>query len=164
MTVYKVGAYVKLAKLWERKRDSAIRLHNEYYREKYRSDNQMSLYGVYVDITGNKEIWKRPQMIQLLMECRSGHVNCIATQTKAYLAANTEDLFFLLHYLFTLPKRIEIVTEDPQFNINTIEDEESQRESLSTAASKYTKVESYRYVSWLNEISVAMKAMEARND
>ena len=164
MTVYKVGAYVKLAKLWERKRDSAIRLHNEYYREKYRSDNQMSLYGVYVDITGNKEIWKRPQMIQLLMECRSGHVNCIATQTKAYLAANTEDLFFLLHYLFTLPKRIEIVTEDPQFNINTIEDEESQRESLSTAASKYAKVESSRYVSWLNEISVAMDAMEARHD
>lgn len=163
MTVYKVGAYVKLAKLWERKRSSAVKLHNEYYRLKYRFDNQMSLQGVYIDITGHKEIWKRPQMIQLMMECRTGHVNCIATQTKAYLAANTEDLFFLIHYLFNLPHRIDIVTEDPQFNINTIKNAESQRENLSAAAAKYAKVESARYVSWLNEISAAMDAMEDRN-
>lgn len=163
MTVYKVGAYVKLAKLWDRKRGSAVKLHNEYYRDKFRSDAQMILHGVYIDITGNKEIWRRPQMIQLLMECRSGHVNCIATQTKAYLAANTEDLFFLLHYLFTLSQRIDIVTEDPQFNINTIENAEFQRESLIAAASKYAKVESSRYVGWLNAVSGAMDEMEIRN-
>ena len=102
-------------------------------------------------------------MIQLLMECRAGHVNCIATQTKAYLAANTEDLFFLIHYLFHLQHRIDIVTEDPQYNINTIANEESQRESLTAAAAKYAKVESSRYVAWLNEISAAMEMMEALN-
>ncbi len=163
MTSYSVGAYVKLAKLWERNRGSACKLHNDYYKEKYGADPSMSLYGVYIDITGNKDLWKRPQMVQLLMECRAGHVNCIATQTKAYLAANTEDLFFLIHYLFTLPRRIDIVTEDPQFNINTITNEESQRESLIAAASKYVKVESSRYVSWLNSVSAAMEAMEGRN-
>lgn len=163
MVRYKVGAYVKLAKLWEKNRNSAVKLHNEYYKTKYGSDSQMDLYGVYIDITGHKEIWKRPQMIQLMMECRTGHVNCIASQTKAYLAANTEDLFFLIHFLFNLPHRIDIVTEDPQFNINTIKNAESQRENLSAAAAKYAKVESARYVSWLNEISAAIDAMEGRN-
>ena len=28
---YRVGGYVKLAKLWERKREEAIQLHEEYY-------------------------------------------------------------------------------------------------------------------------------------
>ena len=163
MTGYKVGAYVKLAKLWERKRDEAVRYHKDYYAAKYANTPQVELKGVFIDITGKKEIWRRPQMIQLLMECRAGHVNCIATQTKAYLAANTEDLFFLIHYLFHLPHRIDIVTEDPQYNINTIANEESQRESLTAAAAKYAKVESARYVAWLNEISAAMDMMEVLN-
>lgn len=163
MPDYKVGAYVKLAKLWERKRTEAIAYHKEYYDVKYSNNPDTRLCGVFIDITGNKEIWKRPQMIQLLLECKYGHINCIATQTKAYLAANTEDLFFLLHYLFGLKNRIEIVTEDPQYNINTIINAESQRENLIAASSKYASVESTRYVSWINELSAAMEAMEVRN-
>ena len=163
MPEYKVGAYVKLAKLWERKRTEAVRYHKDYYAVKYSNNPNLRLFGVFIDITGNKEIWKRPQMIQLLLECRHGHINCIATQTKAYLAANTEDLFFLLHYLFSLKNRIDIVTEDPQYNINTIVNAESQRENLIAAASKYASVESARYVSWINDLSAAMEAMEVRN-
>lgn len=163
MPEYKVGAYVKLAKWWGRKRTEAVNYHKDYYTVKYSNNPNMRLYGVFIDITGNKEIWKRPQMIQLLLECRYGHINCIATQTKAYLAANTEDLFFLLHFLFGLKNRIDIVTEDPQYNINTIINAESQRENLFAAASKYASVESARYVSWINELSAAMEAMEVRN-
>ena len=163
MPEYSVGAYVKLAKWWERKRTEAVSYHKDYYTVKFSNNPNMKLCGVFIDITGNKEIWKRPQMIQLLLECKYGHINCIATQTKAYLAANTEDLFFLLHYLFGLKNRIDIVTEDPQYNINTIVNAESQRENLIAVASKYASVESERYVSWMNDLTNAMDEMENRN-
>ena len=35
---YKVGGYVKLAKLWERSKDAAVAYHSSYYAEKFRDD------------------------------------------------------------------------------------------------------------------------------
>ena len=57
---YKVGGYVKLAKLWERSKDVAVAYHSSYYAERFRDDVDKRLVGVYIDITGNKEIYKRP--------------------------------------------------------------------------------------------------------
>ena len=54
---YKVGGYVKLAKLWERSKDAAVAYHSSYYAEKFRDDADKRLVGVYIDITGNKEIY-----------------------------------------------------------------------------------------------------------
>ena len=149
---YQVAGYVKLAKLWERKREEAITLHQEYYKEKFRTVPNMELVDVYIDITGRKEIWKRPGMLQLLVDCKSKRIKCIATQTKAYLAANTEDFFFVIHYLFTLPNRIDLITEDADYNINTIENAEQQREELMAAAKKYISVEPNRHLEWLYKI------------
>lgn len=86
---YKVGGYVKLAKLWERSKDAAVAYHSSYYAEKFRDDADKRLVGVYIDITGNKEIYKRPEMVHLLKDCKKGAVNLIFSQTRAYLAANT---------------------------------------------------------------------------
>ena len=61
---YKVGGYVKLAKLWERAKDAAVAYHSSYYAEKFRDDADKRLVGVYIDITGNKEIYKRPERLQ----------------------------------------------------------------------------------------------------
>lgn len=61
---YKVGGYVKLAKLWERSKDVAVAYHSSYYAEKFRDDADKRLVGVYIDITGNKEIYKRPEMVR----------------------------------------------------------------------------------------------------
>lgn len=97
---YKVGGYVKLAKLWERSKDAAVAYHSSYYAEKFRDDADKRLVGVYIDITGNKEIYKRPEMVHLLKDCKKGAVNLIFSQTRAYLAANTCDFCFLLKYLF----------------------------------------------------------------
>ena len=58
---YKVGGYVKLAKLWERAKDAAVAYHSSYYAEKFKTDSDKKLVGVYIDITGNKEIYKRPE-------------------------------------------------------------------------------------------------------
>lgn len=103
---YKVGGYVKLAKLWERSKDAAVAYHSSYYAEKFREDADKRLVGVYIDITGNKEIYKRPEMVHLLKDCKKGAVNLIFSQTRAYLAANTCDFCFLLKYLFDLPMRL----------------------------------------------------------
>ena len=100
---YKVGGYVKLAKLWERAKDAAVAYHSSYYAEKFKTDSDKKLVGVYIDITGNKEIYKRPEMVHLLKDCKKGAVNLIFSQTRAYLAANTCDFCFLLKYLFDLP-------------------------------------------------------------
>ena len=34
---YKVGGYVKLAKLWERSKDVAVAYHSSYYAERFRA-------------------------------------------------------------------------------------------------------------------------------
>ena len=62
---YKVGGYVKLAKLWERSKDVAVAYHSSYYAERFRDDADKRLVGVYIDITGNKEIYKRPEMVHI---------------------------------------------------------------------------------------------------
>lgn len=49
---YKVGGYVKLAKLWERSKDAAVAYHSSYYAEKFKTDSDKKLVGVYIDITG----------------------------------------------------------------------------------------------------------------
>ena len=76
--------------------DLGIQLHEKYYEEMFKATPDMELVDVYIDITGNKNIWKRPGMLQLIKDCQNKKVNCIATQTKAYLAANTEDFFFIM--------------------------------------------------------------------
>ena len=78
---YKVGGYVKLAKLWERSKDAAVAYHSSYYAEKFKTDSDKKLVGVYIDITGNKEIYKRPEMVHLLKDCKNGSVNLIFSQT-----------------------------------------------------------------------------------
>ena len=98
------------------------------------------LVGVYIDITGNKEIYKRPEMVHLLKDCKNGSVNLIFSQTRAYLAANTCDFCFLLKYLFDLPMRMDIVTDDDDQRIDTILDVENQRQNLKELAEKYTSI------------------------
>ena len=60
---YNVGGYVKLAKLWERAKDAAVAYHSSYYAEKFRDDADKRLVGVYIDITGNKEIEEKADEI-----------------------------------------------------------------------------------------------------
>ena len=145
---YKVGGYVKLAKLWERAKDAAVAYHSSYYAEKFRDDADKRLVGVYIDITGNKEIYKRPEMVHLLKDCKNGSVNLIFSQTRAYIAANTCDFCFLLKYLFDLPMRVDIVTDDDDQRIDTILDFDNQRQSLKDLAEKYTSIRRKDYLEW----------------
>ena len=69
-------------------------------------------------------------MLHLLKACRNGEVDCIAVQTKAYLAANSEEFCYLLKFLSEMPGLIELVTEDEKYHINTIMNPEQQKEPL----------------------------------
>lgn len=117
--------------------------HSSYYAEKFRDDADKRLVGVYIDITGNKEIYKRPEMVHLLQDCKKGIVNLIFSQTRAYLAANTCDFCFLLKYLFDIPMRVDVVTDDDDQRIDTILDVDNQRQSLKELAEKYTSIRQY---------------------
>lgn len=157
--LYHVAGYVKLAKLWERSRDQAVPYHKEYYRNKFSDASDVELVDVYIDITGNKQIYRRREMVRLLRDCSQGKVNCIATQTKAYLAPNTEELCFLLFFLFHLKYRIDIVSEDNPMQFDTIRNPEQQREALVKMANDYVSLNRTAYSDWENKLREAMNKL-----
>ena len=77
MHIFKIGAYVKLAKLWEKHADAAIPMHHQYFERKYNGVKDSELVDVYIDITGKKHIYQRKAMVQLLSDCKDGRVNTI---------------------------------------------------------------------------------------
>ena len=106
---YKVAGYVKLAKLWEKKEDSAIAYHKKYYAAKFDGIDGYTLVDVYIDITGKKEICKRLEMVRLIRDCQRGRINCIATQSRAYLAANTKEFCYLITLTYTNIKSVSLI-------------------------------------------------------
>ena len=116
-----------------------------------------------IDITGNKEIYKRPEMVHLLKDCKKGAVNLIFSQTRAYLAANTCDFCFLLKYLFDLPMRVDIVTDDDDQRVDTILDIENQRQNLKELAEKYTSIRRKDYLEWRIRLEHEMTKAEKMN-
>lgn len=159
---YRVAGYVKLAKLWERSADKAMAYHHAYYKEKYENSELFVLYNVYVDITGQKEISRRPAMLQVIRDCLQGNANCIAVQTKGYLAANTKEFCYLIKLLFDCGHRIDIVTEDDAYHIDTVNDAEQQRAALHKMANDYTGLNPDDYSEWKLKIlrSIAKLAVD----
>ncbi len=155
--VYRVAGYVKLAKLWEKRRDAALKLHNDYFRQKYENISDCELIHVYVDITGQKTIIKRREMIQLLKLCINSKVDIIDVPTKAYLAANMEEFCFLLHFLFSLNHRVDIVTEDADYHIDTLTNRENVREMLKEMADDYVGLSHERYDKWHRQLIAAIE-------
>ena len=153
---YLVAGYAKLAKLWEKSRSKAIPYHTGYYQNKYSDSSDYELVDVYIDITGNKQTYKRTEMVRLLRDCTLGRVNCIATQTKAYLAANTEELCFLLYFLFHMKVRIDIISEDGEMRIDTIANPEQQRQALQKMANDYVALNASAYQEWESKLREAM--------
>lgn len=153
---YRVGGYVKLAKLWERSRDKAVAYHNNYYKQKYKNNFQMNLVDVYIDITGNKHMYHRPEMIRLLCDCKIGRVNCIAAQTRGYLAANFEEFCYMYSYVSEFNNAIVFITEDEEYQIDTIDNTERQKEELTIMSTKYISATQKEYELWKDKLEQAM--------
>lgn len=156
MAIIKVAGYVKLAKLWERSASQAVEYHNDYYALKFSDTEKYDLIGVFVDITGKKEIFNRPEMLRLIHECKKGNVDVIAAQTRGYLAANTKEFCYLIHFLSSLNKNIEIVTEDESYNINTAINVDQQKEALQKMASDYIALNPQDYLDWYSGVQNAI--------
>ena len=156
MAIIRVAGYVKLAKLWERNAPRAIEYQNDYYSLKFSDTSKYRLVGVFIDITGKKEIYNRPEMLRLLHECEKGNIDVIAAQTRGYLAANTKEFCYLIHFLSTLDKKIEIVTEDDNYNINTARNIDQQKEALQKMACDYIALNPQDYLDWYSEVKNAI--------
>lgn len=150
--IVNVAGYVKLAKLWEKSRDRIVTYHKKYYEDKYGGLSNVNLVDVYIDITGQKSIRKRPEMIRLIADCKAGKIDIISTQTRAYLAANSGEFCYLIYYLFNLSNTVHIVSEDDNYRIDTIANYENQREALLKMAEDYIKLAPMDYQDWMRDI------------
>lgn len=159
-TKRRIAAYTKLAKLWERCRDSAVENQLNYYTEKFKDSDIFELIAVYIDITGQKNIANRPEMVHLLHDCMEGSIDVIATQTKAYLAANAAEFFYLVKFLFDLDPPIDIVTEEEDYCINTITNEDNQREALQSLVNKFVSMTQVEYANWLETLLHSMEQLD----
>ena len=115
-----------------------------------------TLVDVYIDITGYKETAKRPEMLRLMRDCADGKVNLIFAETKGYLSANTREFCYWLHFIFNLKERVDIITDDDEFNINTILNADTQREALIKMAEDYIYLNPPDHQKWLNGVVSAI--------
>lgn len=100
--------------------------------------------------------------VHLLQDCKKGIVNLIFSQTRAYLAANTCDFCFLLKYLFDIPMRVDVVTDDDDQRIDTILDVDNQRQSLKELAEKYTSIREKEYLAWKARLEHEMEKADGK--
>lgn len=157
MEKIKTAGYVKLAKLWEKRRQEAMPYHYQYYMTKFADSEKFELTDVYVDITGSKQIVKRAEMVRLLKDCAEGKVQCIATQTKGYLAADTREFCYLFKFLRDIGDGVHIITEDDNYHIDTVANAEKQLQALSKMAEDYIALNPADYDKWKSQILSAME-------
>lgn len=153
---YRIGGYVKRAKLNLRNSDDVKAFHRGILERRFGEFENGRLVDVYIDITGCKETYKRPEMLRLMRDCAEGKINLIFSETKGYLAANTREFCYWLHFIFNVEHRVEIITDDSQFNINTIQNEEHQREALEKMAEDYIYLNPPDHQRWLSSVISAI--------
>ena len=153
---YRIGGYVKRAKLNLHNGEDVKAFHRGIYERRFGSFGDGALVDVYIDITGYKETYKRPEMLRLMRDCADGKVNLVFSETKGYLAANTREFCYWLHFIFNLAHRVDIITDDSQFNINTIVNEDHQREALIKMAEDYIYLNPPDHQKWLSSVVSAI--------
>ena len=157
---YKIGGYVKRAKLNLRNEKDIRAFHRQIFETRFGGVEDGELVGVYIDITGYKETSKRPEMLRLMRDCADGKVNLIFAETKGYLAANTREFCYWLNFIFNLNDRVDIITDDEQFNINTIMNADSQREALIKMAEDYIYLNPPDHQKWLAGVVASIALLD----
>ena len=149
MKKYKVGGYVKNALLWRNRNPEEMIAYNRAYFEKQIQDYEdAELVDIYIDVTGYKETYKRPEMVRLIRDVLSGRINLIYSRTSAYIAANANELCMLMQFLFEQDEMVDLYTEDPDYQFNTIDNTDNQVEELRRMAKAYCEVYKKEYSEW----------------
>lgn len=171
MDKIKVAGYVKLAKWWEKQKKKAVPYHQEYYRKMFEDSEVFEFVGVYIDITDNKDIYRRKEMLRLICDCKEEKVDCIAALTKGYLARNMQDFSYLFKYLMDARNgHIDFITEDEYdeedhsgFYIDTIKNEDDQKGALREMVEQLTSLYPEDYQGWKEKVDKAIcKLQEGR--
>ena len=97
--IFRIGGYVKRAKLNLRNEREIRAFHRNAIERRFGDFEDGTLVDVYIDITGYKETAKRPEMLRLMRDCADGKVNLIFAETKGYLSANTREFCYWLHFI-----------------------------------------------------------------
>lgn len=154
---YLVGGYVKNALLWKNRNTEDMVAYNRFYFEEQLEDKEdMQLVGVYIDVTGHKETYKRPEMVRLLRDIYDGKINMIYSRTSAYIAANVNELCMLMMFLFEMNKPIDIYTEDKDYQFDTINNPDHQVEELHRMACSYCALYHSTYEEWRTKLLAQM--------
>ena len=157
---YRIGGYVKRAKLNLRNEKDIRAFHRQIYETRFGGFEDGELVDVFIDITGYKETSKRPEMLRLMRDCADGKINLIFAETKGYLAANTREFCYWLNFIFNLNDRVDIITDDDQFNINTITNADSQREALIKMAEDYIYLNPPDHQKWLAGVIASIALLD----
>lgn len=153
MKKYKVGGYVKNALLWRNRNPQEMMAYNRAYFEKQlEGRDDMELVDVYIDVTGNKETYRRPEMVRLIKDVIDGRVNLIYSRTSGYIAANGNELCMLMGYFFEQKEMVNLYTEDPVYQFNTIDSVENQVEELRRMAKAYCSYYVEEYAQWKSKL------------
>ena len=82
----------------------------------------------------------------------------IEARQEEILAANAADFCYLVKFLFDLDPPIHIVTEEEKYRINTITNDEDQREALYGMANKSVSMTQGEYANWLEQLLLRMES------
>ena len=144
-----VAGYVKNALLWKNRNPEEMIAYNRFYFEEQLSEMEnMELVDVYVDVTGHKETYKRPEMVRLLKDITEGKVNMIYSRTSGYIAANVNELCMLMEFLFEQDEMVDIYTEDEDYQFDTITNPDHQIEELRRMALSHCTLYRKAYEEW----------------
>lgn len=159
MDKIKVAGYAKLAKLWENRREEVICFHERYYEELFENSEVFELVGIYVDITANRDIYRRKEMSWLIKACFDGKVDCIVAQTKGYFAANLRDFSYLFKYLMDAGNGgIDFMTEDKdEFHIDTFLNDDDQKGALKEMVEQFISLYPEDYSKWKRMMEEAIE-------
>ena len=153
MGEYKVAGYVKNALLWRnRNPEEMFAFNRQYFEQQIEGIEGMELVDVYVDVTGNKETYKRPEMVRLIRDFMNNKVNLIYARTSGYIAANAHELCMLLQFLFEQDKPIDFFTEDLDYQFDTILNADDQMEQLKRMAKAYCETYDTDYQEWKQKL------------
>lgn len=150
---YKVAGYVKNALLWKKRNpEEMIAFNRAYFEKQIEGADNMELVDVYVDVTGNKETYKRPEMVRLIRDVVIGKINLIYARTSGYIAANANELCMLIEFLFEQEQMVGLYTEDPVYQFDTISNPDHQLEELHRLADAYCNIRQEEYQIWRNKL------------
>lgn len=97
----KVAAYCRVSSVNDDQMGS-LTFQQNYYRQLIDQNEHWELFGIYADHATGRNIAKRPQFRQLLVDCRAGKINLIITKSISRFARNTLDILCTCQDLKTL--------------------------------------------------------------